>query len=140
MSIGTAFALVGVYCPDHPAAVLRHETKLKSDIRRTDSCPCWPDILKNCHFLKRYIKHTDQYCFRYLDDRIHVASCEKQVALACTNASSSAKMVDVSNNYIGFFLTKRTSIPVPGPILLSQRDRGESLKRCKPTVSPRLYV
>jgi hypothetical protein len=78
------------------------------------------------------IQHTNQYCFSAtLTPAFTLRVAKKQAALVCTDPSYSAKMVDVSNNYIGFFLNKRTSTPAAGPTPLSQRDRDESIKRCK---------
>jgi hypothetical protein len=78
------------------------------------------------------IQHTDKYCFSAsLTPVFTLRVAKKQATLACSDPSYSSKMVDVSNNYIGFFLNKRTSTPVTGPTPLSQRDREESLRRCQ---------
>jgi hypothetical protein len=78
------------------------------------------------------IMHTDQYCFSALLKPVFALRVAKvQGTLACTDPSYSAKMVDVSNNYIGFFLNKRSAPPTAGPTPLSQRDRDESIKRCQ---------
>jgi len=80
-----------------------------------------------------YVDGADiaQYCFRAkLNPAFVLSAVKKTPAKDCT-AFADTDYKTVSNNYIGLYLNKQTVRTVLGPTSTSERDRQESIARCR---------
>jgi hypothetical protein len=58
-------------------------------------------------------------------------AAKKQPGVDCTDSSYAQSFRDVTNNYVGLFLNKRTVVRTLGPQNAAERDKDESWKRCQ---------
>jgi hypothetical protein len=78
------------------------------------------------------VDHTDQYCWTAdLTPSFILKATKKQAGKDCGDASYADKYKAISNNYVGFFLNKRTTSKKLGPDSASEKDKQESIRRCQ---------
>jgi hypothetical protein len=78
------------------------------------------------------IRQTGDYCWSAdLTSTFVLKAAKKEGSIPCQDRSYDSKYKEPTNNYIAFFLNKRTVSKKLGPDSDVERDRQESLSRCQ---------
>jgi hypothetical protein len=78
------------------------------------------------------VNHTDSYCWSAdLTPTFILKAAKKDSGTSCQDPRYAQRYKAITNNYIAFFLNKRTTSKKLGPDSTSEKDKNESLQRCQ---------
>jgi hypothetical protein len=78
------------------------------------------------------ISHSDDYCWSAdLTPTFILKATKKDAGTSCQDPRYAQRYMAITNNYIGFFLNKRTTSKKLGPDSAYEKDRNVSLQRCQ---------
>jgi len=78
------------------------------------------------------IAHANDYCWTAdLTPSFVLKAAKKEGAVLCNNPYYGPKFKSIGNNYVGFYMNKRTVSKKLGPDSQAAKDRNQSLSRCR---------
>jgi hypothetical protein len=78
------------------------------------------------------INHTDDYCWSAdLNPTFILKATKKDAGTSCQDARYAQRYKAITNNYVGFFLNKRSTAKKLGPDSAYAKDVNESILRCQ---------